>query len=133
MKQLNICENNSGFIALFTAVILSAVLILVVVTLNQSGFITRSEILDSEFKNRSSALAEACVDKALLELAKNPTYGGNETIAVGSDSCTIRPIVPPSSGEIIIETRAIYQSAVTNLKIILKDSDLSIKSWNEIP
>src|SRR3989344_1070246 len=51
--------SNGGFVALITAIILSVILITVTVALNRIGFLTRSEISDAEYKNRSSALAEA--------------------------------------------------------------------------
>ena len=74
-----------GFVALITAIILSLILIVITVTLNQSGFFTRSILVDSENKERSVGLAEACVDVAILRLANDPTYaGGAPSVNVGT-------------------------------------------------
>lgn len=125
--------SNGGFVALITAIALSLILILVSVTLNQSGFFTRSALLESEYKERSVALAEACADNALLRLAVNPSYTGNETIVIDTDTCSIRPIKPrtPAAGHGTIETRALFQEATTNLRIVVSTSTFSIISWDE--
>ena len=126
---------ESGFVALVTATVLSFVLILVAVTLNQSGFFTRRALLDSEYKERSAALAEACADNALLRLAANPSYAGNELISIDGDNCQIRPIQQdvPAAGQITVEARAFFQEATTNLRIVVNTLDLSVVSWNEVP
>ncbi|HEV7701926.1 MAG TPA: hypothetical protein VGO63_00555 [Candidatus Paceibacterota bacterium] len=125
-------KNNSGFIALISAIIISAVLLLVVVNGSFSNFYSRSNILDFELKQKSSALAEACVDSAVLKLANSPVYTGNETISVsGNDTCFIGAI-NPSADPIAIFTKASVQNRVTNLDIKVKKSDLSIISWEEI-
>ena len=37
-------------------------------------------------------MAEACVDTALLKLAQNQSYNGNENISVGNDQCSVLSI-----------------------------------------
>lgn len=76
---------NGGFIALFSVIIISFVLVLVAITLSFTGFFTRFDILDSENKKRSESLADACIEQARLEIAQNSTYANSLTI--GSDSC----------------------------------------------
>ena len=139
----SVMPRKNGFIALITAIVLSVILLTVAVALNQIGFLTRSEVLDSEYKNRSFALAEACVDTALLKLAGNPSYSGGEpSIAVGSDACAIGVVSQntPSAGQTTINTSAVFpatsvtsQNAVTRLQIIVNSSDLSLISWDEVP
>ena len=133
MMSKNIDKKPEGFIALITAIALSLILLVVTVTLNQSGFLTRSTLLDAEYKERSSALAEACIDTALLKLANDPSYLGPDlNIAVGSsDTCDIRPVITTGSQK-TIQTRAIFQEAETNLEVVV-DTNLSIISWNELP
>lgn len=124
---------NRGFIALISAIIISAVLITITFTLSASSFFTRFNILSSEFKERSAALAEACGDIALLKLAQVPTYSGNETVTIGSDTCSIFPIPPATGGQITVSAKAIFQRVVTNIKIVANTADLSIISWEEMP
>ena len=126
-------KNNSGFIALMSSIIISVILLLIAVTLSFTGLNIRFNILDSELKERSNALAEACVDMALLELVRDSNYQGGETVTVsGSDTCiikTINPIIDP----VVIDTKAIFQQATTNLHIKVNKSNLKVISWEEIP
>lgn len=128
-------KNNNGFMALMSAIIISAVLLLIVTSLSFTGFYTRSNILDSELKEKSSALAEACVDTALLKLANDPLYAppsGGEYIKVdevSNEACTIKSI----SGS-IIKTKANYNNKYfTNLEVRFNGGDLSVISWEETP
>ncbi|MBP6883689.1 MAG: hypothetical protein KBC06_00425 [Candidatus Pacebacteria bacterium] len=125
-------KNNNGFIALISAIIISVVLLLVITNLSLTGFYNRFNILDSELKERSSALAESCVDIVLLILAQNPAYTGNQTITViDGDTCTIKSITP-SSNPIIIDTKAVFKKATTNLNVKVTKSTLFIESWEEV-
>ena len=123
---------ESGFIALMSAIIVSAVILVVTVTLSYSSFFTRYNLLDSEFKDRSAALAEGCVDMALLKLAVDPSYSGNETVNIGSESCQIRPVLTSGSNK-IIETQASFQNAFTNLRVTIDQNTFVVVSWAEIP
>lgn len=128
-------NKHDGFIALMTAIILSVILITIAVSLNQTGFFARSAVLDAEYKERSAALAEACYSKTLLALAGNPAYAGNETMAIDADSCTIRPVLfnTPASGQTTVETRAVFNSAVTNMRIVITAASQTVLSWDEMP
>jgi len=123
---------SGGYIAIVSTLIISILLMTVVFATSYSGFVGRFNVLNTEFKERSSALAEACVDTALLKLSQNSSYSGNENISVGSDSCSILAIESPT-GQKIIKTKAIFQNSVTNLKVVATSSDLSIVSWEELP
>jgi len=127
-------------VALITAIALSLVLLMIAAALNQAGFFTRATLLEAEYKERSLALAEACADTALLRLALDPAYVGSETVTVGTSTCDIRPLNQDhpncrlSAGQNTIETRAVFQEAVTNLCVVVVSSDLSIiVSWKDVP
>lgn len=126
-------KSSAGFMALMSVIIISVVLLLIASTLSMTGFSGRLNILDSEYKERSLALAEACVDTALLRLAQDAIYaGGLPSVSVGTDSCDIRNF-NPSLDPIIIETKATFQKAVTNLRVKVAKTDLSVISWQEVP
>ena len=125
-------KHNSGFIALTSTIILSAILMTNAGSVSLSGFFNRFDLLVSEFKARSLTLAEACVSRALLSLGTNPAYLGDVTLAVGDDSCTILPI-EVSGGRDVIKVRASYQNADTFLKVIVDSSTLGTVSWEEVP
>jgi|SRR3989344_3913014 len=146
MKSDAIKRNKkSGFVALITAIIISVILLTVTVAMNQVGYLTRGEILDSEYKDRSTALAEACGDTALFKLAQDPTYQpppGGDDIAVDSATCSIGSVQVdhPAAGQTTITTNAVFpatsvtnRGAVTKLQIVVDSTDLTLLSWNEIP
>ncbi len=126
-------KKNEGFVALISVIIISATLLLIVTTLSYTGFYGRLNVLDSEYKERSSFLAEACADQALLAITNNPAgYTGNATSTIsGTDQCYIG-FISPSVIE-IFETRGIFQNAYTDLKIKVDTTNMSIISWEEIP
>lgn len=128
---------ESGFIALMSAMVISVLLLAITLTLGLSSFFSRFNVFDSESKARSIGLAEACADSAILEVSGG-TYSTNKVINVGptsSDNCTIVSAAKdqPSTGQTLIKTQSVINKAYTNLKIILNSSDLAISSWDECP
>ncbi len=125
---------QSGYIALVSVLIISGLLVMALCTVSMSGFFSRFNTLNSEFKEVSTSPAESCINIALLKLAQNISYGGNEIILIGDRSCTIRSVVPGSiSGQLIVESQAIVEHAYTNLRVTINSSDFSVISWQEIP
>ena len=125
-------QNQDGFLALMSAIIIVLVLLMITSTLSLTGFFNRFNILDSESKERSFAAAEACGDVALLRLFSNPSYlGNNEVVDVGSDQCMVVSVTT-SGSEKTIMTKADINGSVTNIKIVVNSSDLSMISWEEI-
>ena len=133
LRFKNSVNENRGFIALISVIVVSAILILIAVTLSLNQFYDRYNILESEYKERSTSLAEACVDNALLEIANDSGYTGNATSTInGTDQCYVGSIIPSSIE--IFKTRGIYQNSYTNLKIKVDTSGgtLTVISWEEI-
>jgi hypothetical protein len=126
-------QKDSGFIALMSSIIISVILILMATTLGFTGFYSRFNVLDSEVKERSAALADACVDNAILKLVNDPSYSGNATSTIsGSDKCYIGPI-PPTAAQKIFKTRGIFSNSHTNLKVTLDMTNFEIVSVEETP
>lgn len=125
-------QTNSGFIALMSAVIVSMILLLIAVNTSKNSFLGRLNILNSEFKERSLVSAEACADVALLKLASDMDYTGNENIIIGSgDICAIKT-VDSSEDPIVIYAKSDFQHAITNLRIKANKSNLAVVSWEEL-
>ncbi|MBT9168078.1 MAG: hypothetical protein DDT19_01423 [Syntrophomonadaceae bacterium] len=112
-----------GFIALVSVIIISAVLLTVVVGGGLIGFYSRFNILDAEFKERSSALADACVDVLLLRLATGETI--TNPVNIGSSQCSILTTTSP------YQVQAVFNNAYTNL-LVAVDGNLTITSWREV-
>lgn len=132
-------ESDSGFIALITAILLGAILMTVALSISTTGFFTRGQLLDAEYKERSRSLAEACVDVALLKLTANPLYtppAGGETIPAAGANCVISLITATGSNVTIVTIAGFPDStngAVTKLSVVANKSTLAISSWTELP
>ncbi len=114
-----------------SAVIISAVLLLVVIGGSLTGFFARSNILDGELKVRSAAAADACADQALLTLANDPGYTGTLILALNAlDSCRVSVT---GSGVKSIKVQATSSKAVTNLQISYNAGTFAVVSWQEVP
>lgn len=130
-------QAQQGFIALMSALIIAVLLMAITLSLSLIGFFGRGNILDSEYKERSLALAEACGDMSMLRLANNPGYTGPETVTIDGDPCTIQSAML-SGGQYTVRTQAKFPGsagnpAITNIKIVASGTDLSLISWEEVP
>lgn len=142
---------TSGFIALMSVIIISAILLVLVFTLGVSSFFNRFDALDAENKRISLGLAEACVNVAMLKIAQNPNYGttpplpaGGECVSVGDTCsaaaskkvCKICTVTPVATFPKTIETRAVYNGAYTNLSVAVDNSvpgNFTVNAWSELP
>lgn len=122
---------QKGYIALTSAIIISTLVMAVSLALSFSSVFNRFDILGAEFKKNSRAFAEACVETALLKLAQNSAYAGNENIQIASSSCSILA-VESSGGQKIIKTKTNFNSYITNLKITVTFPDIAIIFWEEL-
>ncbi|MBI4087503.1 MAG: hypothetical protein HY434_01590 [Candidatus Liptonbacteria bacterium] len=120
-----------GYIGIVSALIISAVVVLIMVAVGQISFLNRINISDTHLKKKSRALAEGCVDTALLKLASNASYAGNETITVASDTCKIVSVVSSSTGK-IISAQGKFLGAVTDVKATVDTNTFSIVGWEEV-
>lgn len=144
-------KKESGFMALISAIIISAILLAILFTANTSTFFARFDALDAEYKRIAVGLAESCVNQALLKLARDYSYDPiNEIISVGGDICYIKSITPgvPRVGNstlVSINTQANHQGAFSNFQVealvwnptISPSSfppppNIKINSWQEV-
>lgn len=125
--------SQAGFIALISVILISFVLITFAVSIGLSGYLGRSNQLDSEFKEQSIASAEACIEKAVADLvAGNPT-AGTVTFGGGAYTCTIMSITEdlPISGQMTIKAQGIYKNSYTNLVVVVDGTTQAVISWRE--
>jgi hypothetical protein len=120
-----------GFIALTSAILISSVLLTLAAAVSTSAFSSRFSALNGEYKRISLSLAESCVNSALLKIAQNYSYTTtNESVAVGSDNCTIVSIayVPAGSGKraFTIKTQGQYKGAFSNIAVAATAQDPSV-------
>lgn len=116
-------NNNQGFIALLSVIIISFVLLLIAVTMNFSSFTSRFNILESEYKEKSSALAEGCTQIAHLKIVENTTFTGTSTEIIGTDTCTYSVT---NDNEKTIYSHGEFQNAHTYFKTVINITDPSV-------
>ena len=124
-------NHDQGFIALITAILISALLLGITLAQSRAAFYYRAQLLESEQKAQSRALAESCVHEAILRLTLDNSYAGNEEIQIAQQRCTIRPIEPTPNG-LIIKTDSSVENASTDLTVEVTSTDFAIISWQEV-
>ena len=137
--------NERGFVALMSVIVMSAVLLVLLVTLNTSSFFSRFDALDSENKRVSTGLAESCVSALALKLAQNPNYvpiqPAGDCVSV-TDTCGVtgaqkicRICSVATSGIYSTSTvRALYNGAYTTFTVAMNTTpgSFSITYWSEL-
>lgn len=123
-----VSEDQKGYIALITAILISISLLILTMAVSFEGYFSRFTVLESDHKEKSMYLAEACVQTAILKLAQDSGYTGGEMIPVGDDECRI---VPGTGGNTIL-VQASSSEAYTNLEVEV-GSDSNIVRWEEVP
>lgn len=124
---------QNGFIALMSAMLISVALLTLMISVSFEGYYGRFAILDSELKETSVSLAEACVNIAILRLAQGNEFTG--TVPVGDNECEIVDI-NTVSGNYVIEAQGVYKDAYTNLEVEIDPDffpETHIVSWVEVP
>lgn len=122
---------NKGYIAITSALIISILLMAVVFSVSSSGFFMRANTVGAVLKAEGRALADACISSALLRLAENRSYTGEETIALENGNCVILRIVKKDN-DYEIKASSNLRGTITNLKIEARGSDLAILSRKEV-
>ncbi len=126
-------NRHKGIIALITVLIAGAVVLVIGIGMTLRSILESDTTLDVELSHQALVTAGSCMEQSLLSLADDPTYTGNETLTIGTLTCTIDTIL--TSGI----TRTIHTSSTVNghtrrLQVIVSDVNppLQISSWQEV-
>lgn len=122
---------QKGYIAITTSVILSFVVFVVAASAGSASLFSRNNNLNFSFKKTSYFVSKSCLDYALLQIALNSNYAGDDTIMIDTYQCTIQTIETSGSNK-IIKSRAQISGATTNLRLTVVASDLSTVSLEEV-
>ena len=141
---------EEGYIALIAAILISVSLLIMVAVVSFEGFYSRFTILESELKEQSDYLAEACVQTAILKISKDEQYylasfpeiilvEANDPTDPGDDmTCEIVDVshigfgIP---GDYNIEAKGVSGDAITNLCVTVEfssNTSYTIEDWEEI-
>ena len=133
MKIANF-KNKKGFVALMSVVMMSIVLIAFAVLVARASFWARFDLLARENKKISLALAQGCIDSALLGLARGENIALPVQVNIEDlKKCEITEIVNISGDIWRITTRAAWKNSFVNLKAVAeaKNGEFTIKSCKE--
>ena len=130
-------KGSNGFVALISVILISAILLISMLSTSNDAITTRFNLLNSEEKVESFDLAKSCLEIALVRLAENSNFrlaAPGDIIQIEEGSCQIISITKDNSGELIVNTKGMKNQAVTNLesKIHLTNIDTIIDSTREI-
>lgn len=128
LNTLFIKNANGGYIALMATIIISVILLVMAAQEASSGWYARYNILGTEAKEQSSALAEGCADQALAMLITDPDYRGNAPITTAGGTCHVFDVTlnTPLVGFVTIATQAEVRDAYTNLQLTTDMGDIHI-------
>jgi hypothetical protein len=132
-------QNERGFIALISVIIISVVLLATTIALAQFGIASRYFILHLEQKAVSEKLADACVHIARIMVYNDPKTDFDAAVSypIGDEECSIVSITPDGD-ESIVEARGVVGDAVTNYSVVIynslatDDDDGEFVSWTEV-
>ena len=122
MSYHNSKNQEGGYIALITAIIITVIVTLVSFVASNMSFLGRFDTQFFESKDQSRYLAYSCLDHAKLKSAIG-YYAGNETITVGSYTCDILPVQTSGSNR-IVQTKGTVNNVTTNLEMTMVSSTL---------
>lgn len=136
-------HTTSGFVALMSVIIISAILLALVFTLGVSSFFNRFDALDVENKRASLGLAEACVSAAMLRVAQNGSYvpavagdcvtiGGTCYAADPQKTCAICSVAGGNPATVV--TRAVYNGAFSTVQVTFDTvpDSFAVLKWEEL-
>ena len=138
---MNYQHRNRGFVALMSAVVVTAILMGLMASVGMASFYARFDAGGVENKRESTAYAESCINVALLALAtsSDPTHYSvfNQSVVIGVDSrsnkmtCVIKDIIQVGSN-VVIDAYASsddsYSSVSASASLMPK---VQLISWNQ--
>lgn len=129
-------NKKSGFIALFSMIIISFILLIVTIDLNYSNLFIHFNISDSESKKISESLALSCFESARLSLAFDKNLSGdNFSMNIENNFCYYSISNTPILNIKKIISYSSYKKAWTyyQVEVNLNTPEISIISFIETP
>lgn len=127
-------NNQEGFIALISILIIGAIVLVISIGLSLRSIGETDMSLSEQESHKALALANLCVEQALMKLEAILNYAGNESIIIGSESCAIRPISGSGNLNRIVETQSTVSGYTKKIKAVVSQISptMKITSWEEV-
>ncbi len=124
----NLISNNdqSGFIALLSTIVIGAVLLVMTIEAGKSGFYTSILVLGNEAKELSKILALECGHRTVTSIISKTTFANNSIFINEIGSCEIYEIKKeyPNSEYVTINIKSKVRNSITNLELVYKIGNL---------
>ena len=122
-------KNRQGFLAMSTALIVSAIVIAIAISTSLIGIGEGKTGLLHWQGSNALYRAEGCMEVALLNLRSSASYAGG-TITLPEGSCTV---VISGSGTYTITVSATNASSTRQIQAVAtRTSKVAISSWKEL-
>ena len=130
----NARQNNFGYIAILSILIVGAIGTVVVLSLILLGLNSSRTSFAVNQSEQAKLLADTCAEEALQVLWDNPSFIGSDNLTVAGGSCSYT-IIDLGGVSREIRSAGSIGSLVRKVKVIISQIKPSIKviSWQEVP
>ncbi len=127
-------KNKNGYIALITVIIISAVVLILILSLTFASLSEKQTIISHNRSLKNYYLANACANYAILQLQKNLDYQGQETINIDEYNCQIESVFGKgnTNRSFITSSQINDQKKVLKVELDQVKPLTIIKSWGEL-
>lgn len=125
-------DNEQGFVALISTIIITALLLILVVSLSTAAFALSSSGIEAADMVRARAVAQSCGRLTLLRLAADPKFTGNSTIYIYGHQCKVGAI-DFSGDSLKFQTSVVVSHAVAGVEFLVNKDLLEIIQSFYIP
>ncbi|MEN9582422.1 MAG: hypothetical protein RL641_376 [Candidatus Parcubacteria bacterium] len=123
-------KQNTGFVAVITAIVVTLIITLIAMVTSTTSYLGRVDTTRIESKSMSRQIAEACLEHARVKLAVG-VYTGNEAIAIDSYQCTLDPIIVSGANK-ILTSKATVDNKTTKLELTILATTLETVTFKEL-
>lgn len=106
-------RRKNGYIALTSVVLMSAILLILAITLAHQSINNGENALDWVKSQQTKQTAVACAEYAMERLTTSLYYSGNETVIVGDEQCYVDQVTGSGVNNRGIKTRSTVDSLYT--------------------
>jgi len=126
-------KQEQGIIALTTVLIIGSIILVIGIGMSLQSIMESDTSFDEELSHQALVAATSCMEQALLTLADDASYIGDQTIVVGSHTCTVA-VITGSGNERTVKTSSTVNGHTRRLLVSVSNVNppLQVSSWQEV-
>lgn len=134
MKSISVEKYRTvrkGYIALLSVIFISAIGVLIMLSVIVSGVDASKTDYVSQQSGQSRAMASSCAEEALQKILETGTTSSVGTLTIASGTCTY---AISSVGGLHVDSTGIFGSVTSKVKVVISTTSPSIvlSSWSEV-